>query len=287
MIQLENDHLQVQINPLGAEVSSIKNISTNHQYMWSGDSSVWAGVSPVLFPTVGKSTNNQIKHNDINYSMGNHGFARHSVFNIIEQTPDSVTLSITTTPENYPFKLQFNVSYHLESKKLITTYEVINKDEVDAYCGFGAHPAFACPFDSYHSFKDYEIEFGSQEELNFHPITTKAFYTGEIQRQKLSKINLDNHIFDDDALVYSGFSTKKVRLNEKKSDRFIEVTFDGFEYLGLWSKPKANAPYVCIEPWCGKSDTLGFDEDIIDREGNIQIKPQQTFSRSYTVEFGY
>ena len=40
--------------------------------------------------------------------------------------------------------------------------------------------------------------------------------------------------------MYSGFTDKKVRLAEKGSKRYIQVNFDGFEYLGLWSKPKAS-----------------------------------------------
>ncbi|MDE4990622.1 aldose 1-epimerase family protein, partial [Francisella tularensis subsp. holarctica] len=52
-------------------------------------------------------------------------------------------------------------------------------------------------------------------------------------------------------------------------------------------KPKANSPYVCIEPWCVRSDTLGMDVNIEFRIGNVDIEPQQNFSRSYTLEFGY
>lgn len=284
MIQLKNKYLQAQINLLGAEVKSVKNILTDHEYMWSGDDSVWAGVSPVLFPAVGKSIDNQIKHNGKSYPMGNHGFARHSVFDVIKQSDSGVILSITTTTENYPFKLQFNVSYQLDAKKLITTYQIINLDNTIAHCGFGAHPAFACPFDSHHDYNDYELVFGEEENLSFHPITPEAFYTGEVKNQTLSKISLDNHTFDDDALVYSGFSSKKVRLTEKGSNRYIQVEFDGFEYLGLWSKPKAR--YVCIEPWCGRSDTLGFDGDIDQRIGNVSIDGFSSVVKSYTIEFG-
>lgn len=286
MIQIKNNFLKVQINLLGAEVRSVTNTITNHEYMWSGDSDVWAGVSPVLFPTVGKSHDNKIKYQGKEYSMSNHGLARHAVFDAVLHSESSVALAMETTKENYPFKLRFEVTYTLDANKLITEYSVINFDENVASCGFGAHPAFVCPFDDKHQFSDYEIIF-SEQKLDFHSITPEAFYTGEVQNQKLSRISLDNHTFDDDALVYSGFSDKKVMLAEKGSNRYIEVSFDGFEYLGLWSKPKANAPYVCIEPWCGRSDTLGMDVNVEYRIGNIDIEPQQKFSRLYAIEFGY
>ncbi|QIW10947.1 aldose 1-epimerase family protein [Francisella sp. LA112445] len=286
MIRIKNDNLLVEISELGAEVRAVVNIETDHQYMWSGDGRVWAGVSPVLFPVVGKSHDNKIKYQGKEYPMGNHGLARHTVFDIVLHSENSVILAMETSKDNYPFRLRFEVTYTLEANKLITEYNIINLDDSVASCGFGAHPAFACPFDEKHKFSDYEIRF-SEQKLDFHTITPEAFYTGEIKHFKLSKIELDNHTFDNDALVYSGFTDKKVRLAEKDSDRYVEVSFDGFEYLGLWSKPKANAPYVCIEPWCGRSDTLGMDLDIEYRIGNVDIEPQQNFSRSYTIEFGY
>ncbi|APC96803.1 aldose 1-epimerase family protein [Francisella frigiditurris] len=286
MVTIESDTLQVEINLLGAEVQSVRNIASNHEYMWSGDGLIWAGVSPVLFPVVGKSHNNKIKYQGKEYPMGNHGLARHTIFDIVFHSENSVVLAMETTADNYPFKLRFEVTYTLDANKLITEYNIINLDEGVAFCGFGAHPAFACPFDDKHQFSDYEITF-TEQKLDFHPITPEAFYTGETKHFKISKVQLSNHTFDNDALVYSGFSDKKVRLAEKGSDRYIEVTFDGFEYLGLWSKPKANAPYVCIEPWCGRSDTLGMGVDIEYRIGNIDIQPQEKFSRSYSIEFGY
>ena len=217
--------------------------------------------------------------------MGNHGFARHSIFEITMQSSDSVTLSIKTTDEQFPFKLQFNVTYSLVKNKLFNKFEVINLGESVASCGFGAHPAFACPFDSSHNLTDYEITFDGTQQLDFHPITLDAFYKGESEVQHLSNIQINGHAFDKDALVYSGFSSKKVRLTEKGSSRYIEVVFDDFEYLGLWSKPKAE--YVCIEPWCGRSDTLGKICDIDNRIGNFNVEQKGSFKQTYSIEFGY
>ncbi|MGQ4002799.1 aldose 1-epimerase family protein [Francisellaceae bacterium CB299] len=285
MIQIKNNLLKVQINLLGAEVRSVRNISTNREYMWCGDSDVWAGVSPVLFPVVGKSIDSEIRYKGQEYSVGNHGFVRHASFEIAEKLDDSVTLSLTTTEDNYPFKLQFNIIYRLEGNKLITTFNIINLGAGEASCGFGAHPAFAYPFDKSHKLNDYEIVFDSKEKLNFHPITQDALYTGKIKQVELDRVQLNENIFNNDALVYSGFSSKKVRLAEKGSNRYIQVEFDGFEYLGLWSKPKAR--YVCIEPWCGRADTLGFDGDIDERIGNVSIGGFESVIKSYSIEFGY
>lgn len=83
MITIKNDILLVEIIELGVEFRAIINVTTNHEYMWSGDSRVWSGVFPVLFPVVGKSHDNKIKYQGKEYLMGNHGLARHTVFDIV------------------------------------------------------------------------------------------------------------------------------------------------------------------------------------------------------------
>lgn len=129
----------MEISELGAEVRAVINTSTEHGYMWSGDGRVWAGVSPVLFPVVGKSHDNKIKYQGKEYPMGNHGLARHTVFDIVLHSENSVILAMETSKEDYPFRLRFEVTYTLEVNKLITEYNIINLDDGVASCGFGAH----------------------------------------------------------------------------------------------------------------------------------------------------
>ena len=43
------------------------------------------------------------------------------------------------------------------------------------------------------------------------------------------------------------------------------MDISAFEYLGLWAKP--NAPFVCIEPWLGISDSVNTNQDFTQKEG--------------------
>lgn len=285
---IQNQNLQVTIALLGAEVRSVKHIVSNHEYMWSGNPEVWAGVSPVLFPVVGKTTANQVKFVGESYSLGNHGFARHSVFSIVEQKSDEVTLLLNTQIDDvkrYPFNLDFFVNYKLVDKTLHTTYTVHNLDPQTAYFSVGAHPAFACPFDDKHQISDYEIRFEQPENLLRHEITSEAFYTGKTTDHKLAAFNLDEHTFDDDALVFSGYNSDSVSLIERDTGRAIRVSLAGFPWLGIWSKPSAD--YVCLEPWCGRSDDLGFSGDINYKAAIETIQANAKWSRTYTIEFMY
>ena len=285
---IQNQSLQVTIALLGAEVRSVKNIVSKHEYMWSGNPEVWAGVSPVLFPVVGKTTANQVKFAGESYSLGNHGFARHSVFSIVEQKEGEVTLLLNTQAgdaKRYPFNLDFFVNYKLIDKSLHTTYTVHSLDQQTAYFSVGAHPAFACPFDYKHKISDYEIRFEQPENLLRHQITSEAFYTGKTTERNLAAFNLDEHTFDDDALVFNGYNSDSVSLVERDSGRAIRVSLNGFPWFGIWSKPSAS--YVCLEPWCGRSDDLGFNGNINNKAAIETIQPNAKWSRTYTIEFAY
>ena len=54
-----------------------------------------------------------------------------------------------------------------------------------------------------------------------------------------------------------------------------------FPNFGIWSKP--GAPYVCLEPWCGRCDNRGFEGDISEKPGIIALEPGETFEKSYDI----
>ncbi len=288
-IKLSNQSLEVVINLIGAEVRSVKNRVTGHEYMWNANTDIWAGVSPVLFPVVGKTTNGELKFAGKSYPQGNHGFARSSLFKVIAQSDTDVTLQIITAElgaEVYPFNLAFKVRYSLDKSQLITEYTVSNLDHQRAYFSVGAHPAFKCPFDDKHLITDYVIEFSEPEpNLKLHEITPQAFFTGKIENLNFQKLDLKADTFANDALIYENYSSSHITLREKDSNRQICVSLSGFPWLGLWSK--VGADYVCIEPWCGHSDMLGFNGDINDKSAIEDVEPGMEWSRRYSIEYGY
>ena len=49
MIQIENEYLTVQIDPLGAQMHSIKRNEDEREYLWQGDPASWKRQAPVCF----------------------------------------------------------------------------------------------------------------------------------------------------------------------------------------------------------------------------------------------
>lgn len=287
-VQIKNDNLIVTINLRGAEVRSVRNGTSGHEYMWCADPAIWSGVSPTLFPVVGKTSNGIIKFAGKEYPQGNHGFARSSMFKLIESSAQTVSLQIITSElgDVYPFNLAFTVSYSLEGNKLTTKYQVKNLDSQTAYFSVGAHPAFACPFDKQHKINDYVIEFEQNEpNLQRHGITPQAFFTGKVESESWQTLQLTPETLGDNTLVYANYQSKSVCLREANSTRQIKVTLDGFPLLGLWSK--IGGDYVCIEPWCGHSDLEGFTGNINDKAHIEIVNTNETWKRSYSIEFSY
>jgi galactose mutarotase-like enzyme len=245
-------------------------------------------VSPTLFPVVGKTSDSVIRFRGQSFPQGNHGFARTSLFSVVSKAEERVELQIVTHElgEVYPFNLQFKVIYSLQENKLITEYLVTNLDNQTAYFSVGAHPAFKCPFDDNHTIDDYLIEFSQKEpELYLHEITKSAFLTGTTTKLDFQNLPLSLDTFVDDAIVYSNYKSDQISLREKGSNRKINVSLTGFPWLGLWSK--VGAGYICIEPWCGHSDMLGFNGDIDNKSAIEQVKIGETWQRSYSIEFAY
>ena len=98
-----------------------------------------------------------------------------------------------------------------------------------------------------------------------------------------NKIQLTQSIFDNDALIFSKLNSKSVVLKNNQHETLVEVKFEGFPFLGIWAKPKAN--YVCIEPWCGIADHQDHNLNIFEKEGILVIAPGGKENRTMKMIF--
>jgi len=76
MMILENSCLRVEIAEHGAELMSIRRLSTNTELLWNGDPTYWKRRSPILFPYVGKNWQGKALIDGAAYATSAHGFAR-------------------------------------------------------------------------------------------------------------------------------------------------------------------------------------------------------------------
>lgn len=256
MIVLKNGNTRAKICPDGAELKSFS--IGEKEYMWNSNPAFWGKSFPILFPNIGFLKNNKTIINGAEYTIGKHGFARDSKFELIFSNDSSAVFilkSCESTLKQYPFEFILEVTYELLCGKLSARYKITNKSCAPMpYC-FGLHPAFACPvaYDENSSYSDCKLIFSKAETLNSPLILSDGTMDVE-NRVKImdsqSELTLNHKLFSKDALTFEKINSEYVILSSPKDS--IKISFSGFESLGLWAPD--GAPFICIEPWCGMND---------------------------------
>lgn len=283
--KIKNEHLTVEIKSLGAELSSIKLNSDDTEYLWQANSDFWGRSAPVLFPIVGKADDNHYRYNNNEYTLTQHGFARDTEFEVADSAQDKVTYVLSSNAETlkkYPFDFQLKIGYALEDNKIKIDYTVENKGDSLMYFSIGAHPGFNCPLLGSEKMEDYYLEFECNENASraFLENGLKSGKT-EIFLENEKTVKLSGEFFRKDAIILKDLKSTWLAMKSSTSGKAVTVEFEGFPYMGIWSKP-SGAPFVCIEPWFGITDTVGFDGDFTQKEGILCLKPAEDFHCRYS-----
>lgn len=280
-VTISNSKLVAQINPKGAELFSLKSIETNNEFIWQGNPEFWGKHSPVLFPIVGTLKNNCYSYNNKKFQLLRHGFARDNDFQVISQKQNQVQFSLKAsldTKKIYPFEFELILSYTLLENKLEIQYAVINNDKVPIPFSIGAHPAFALPL----NFENYSLEFNQQEILKCYTLQDDLVSDTTLNIElKDKKLPLTYATFKNDTLIFKTLQSKEITVLENDKP-ILKVAFDDFKNLGIWTK--VGAPFICIEPWLGYSDTIHSTGTIMEKDGIQIVKENKTFYCQYSIE---
>lgn len=284
---IHNNDLTVLVDDYGAELHSIVSNTTKQEYLWHGDSTYWGRRSPVLFPIVGSLKNKEYTYHGTTYSMGQHGFARDMEFALIEQSPVQLTFQLVSTEETYakyPFHFTLQITYTLEGASLRVAWKVINTDTKTMYFSIGGHPAFLCPLCSSDQQTDYYLKFDC-DELKITKINENGLALPEQHTLPLTDglLPITKHLFDEDALIIEQNQAHHVSLLKPNRTPYLSVHFDA-PLFGVWSPAKKQAPFVCIEPWYGRCDSIDFTGQLEDRQWGNDLEAGKNFAVSYTIE---
>jgi len=276
---IRNNILEIQVNDKGAELSSIKKVGDNCEYLWQGDPAFWARKAPVLFPIVGKLMNNKYAVGKKEYIMTQHGFARDMDFALVDQTADSLSYKLENSLEllkKYPFSFNLIITYRIKANELAMSYEVSNTDVTRMWFSIGMHPGFNCPLLAGEKMEDYFILFEKKETLNRTILENGLLTDEEPFLDNQNTLPLSQKLFERDVLILKGLKSQYVVLKNNKNKKQVKVDLKGFPYLGIWSKP-SGAPFVCIEPWFGIASSKTSKPALKDKEGIISFLPGDVF----------
>jgi len=277
-ITISNATLTAKINPKGAELISLK--KADREYMWEGNPEFWGKHSPILFPIVGTLKDNSYLVNEQQFELSRHGFARDNEFKIVESSENKAVFSLSSseaTSKIYPFKFELKVIYTLVENQLQICYEITNNSKEEMPFSIGGHPAFALP----EKFENYALLFEKQEVL-------KSFeLENDLVSEKVTAFELDEKqfplhyaIFEKDALIFKSMESKWIEILENQKP-LLRFSYDDFPNFGIWTK--TNAPFICLEPWLGYSDTFQSDGNLFNKEGIIALKGNATFKARFGV----
>jgi galactose mutarotase-like enzyme len=287
MFVLENQLLKIAVNPIGAELDSVFHKVFELEYMWSGDSNFWGKKSPVLFPIVGSLKENTYYFEGNKYQLSRHGFARERVFILEKQDADSLLFTLqydSETLKKYPFKFLFQIKYKLIENKLNITYIVENQSLTTMPFSVGAHPAFKIPLADDTTYEDYFLEINKQETFGRYPLSIDGLIESKsnIFLENDSKIPLKKELFYADAVVLKDMKSTKMSIKSDKLKHGLTMDFEGFPYFGIWAAK--DAPFVCLEPWCGIADTVSTTQNIVEKEGINILEAGSVFERTWSIE---
>lgn len=291
MIVIENDLVKVNIVRQGAEVRKVTHKKNKLDYMWTGDEAYWGRVSPVLFPIVGRLKDDQYQLDGQTYRMSQHGFLRDVEFDVEEQTPTTVAFvfeSLGRFIHVYPYEFKAVIRYSLMEDSLMVHWQIHNVNKEEMYFSIGAHPAFKVPLEENETIKDYHLHFTPAPNKNVMEYELKNTLIQEKgTANDLSTLPLTHSLFANDALIYSNID--KVALVSIQSGHGIEVVFQGFPFVGIWSKymetDETIAPFVCIEPWYGIADTVDITGNLKEKFGVNKLGAGETFQAEYIMKF--
>jgi len=277
---ISNSTISASINHSGAELFSLKH-NNNKEYIWEGNPEFWGKHSPILFPIVGTLKNNTYTIDKKEYQLTRHGFARDMEFQLLEKTNNSAVFSLESNTETltiYPFHFELQLIYSIENTTLNIEYVVINKGETKMPFSIGAHPAIALP----QNFENYAFEFEKEETLKFNLLENDLISnkTSILETEK-NIVPLNYKLFENDALVFKTLESNSLTILEN-SKPYVKVDFEDFPRLGIWTKNQA--PFICIEPWFGYSDTAENSGDLFQKEGILVLDAEETFHSKFSIK---
>lgn len=286
LFQISNNKIMIQVNSMGAELTSLKDVATGTEYMWNADPAYWKRTSPVLFPIVGGLKEGKYRLDGREYPMGQHGFARDMEFRLKSQVASEIWFTLESDEETlhkYPYPFVLEIGYELEDRTVIVKWRVKNPATKQMYFSIGGHPAFMCPIDEGTKQSDYKLLFDTKE-----PLISSGLQNGLLSNetktytQENGMLPVTEHLFDKDALVIEKHQAQSVALARADGIPYLTVDFDA-PLFGIWSPPGKNAPFICIEPWYGRCDRADFSDDWTKRDWIESLKPGETFTADYRI----
>ncbi len=280
---LENDVLRVTVSDAGAELISVFDLEKQTERIWTGDPAVWNRHAPILFPFVGKVTDGKYRIGDREYIMKTqHGFARDMDFACVEETAASVAQCLTANDRTravYPYEFRLTVRHSLKDRQLRVEWTVENQGEERMYFSIGGHPGFLLPAGVRK--EDAFLLFPGTEGLKYISASKAGYALPE--KKQLSGAAVKYQADIPDTWIFEDGQVRQVGIATPDGKPYVMMDCGQFPMLAVWANPKG--PFICLEPWFGRTDDEGFTGTIDQKKGIQCLDRGEKKEIAYAIEF--
>lgn len=283
-IALSAGNARMTVAVRGAEMQSLRS-GDGHEYLWQAGTA-WPRHAPVLFPAICRHPKDLLRVDGQDYPLGHHGFARDLDFQVTDQGPDNVTLSLGDTSETrrqYPFEFRLEVAYHLNHAGVLVTFRVHNPGPRAIPFGIGFHPAFKWPLEAGAAGDQHVLIFDRPESGPTRRTQENLLLPQLFAEPSLGdgRMTLGAERFSEGAIILESLHSSSVQYRSA-SGRAVRLSWNGFRELALWSP--AEGGLLCIEPWRGLPAPRDWTGEEADRPDLEHLAPGGTRTYSYRID---
>jgi galactose mutarotase-like enzyme len=269
---MSNGTLSATVKADGAELCSLRD-AAGAEMLWEA-ATVWPRHAPVLFPIVGRLKDDRLRHEGRVYRLSQHGFARDKRFAWLGRGATACRLVLhedAGTRTVYPFAFRLEIAFTLDDDTIEQRFTLTNPGRDVLPASLGAHPGFAWPLADGVEKTTHLLEFAEPETAPVRRLVNGLLR----ERTEPTPISgrilaLDPALFEADALILPHPASRSVRFTAPGAPA-VEVAWDGFRQLGLWSR--SGGDFLCVEPWYGMASPADFDGEFIDKPDLMLIPP--------------
>jgi len=287
--ELMNNSIKVKADSVGAELKSIKrkNDSENIEYLWQLNPEIWERQAPLLFPIIGRLKDNEYTYGGNIYKIDIHGFARFRDFKTIIISESEISFILEAdedTLAEYPFEFKLTVNYALSGNDIIKSHVIENVGKGRMPYEIGGHEGYNLALFDGEEMEDYYLGLKGMEYVKTYTADENIMLNKDKKKVGLTsgRIILSPEVFKNDALIIDEFNERKIMLRNINNNRGIDVEFNDFKYLGLWTK-YMRSNYICIEPWSSLPDCNFLGKELLEKQDIRILNAGGTEKLIYTI----
>ena len=230
----------------------------------------------------------QLEITDKSLDNAIHGLVSQSVFEIVEKSHSSVTLTTRIAPiAGYPFEVSISVTYDLQEDGIAVIHNAVNHSAIKAPIVLGAHPLFQISGTPTEELEIYSaarsVDLVNERKIPIGKQKIMASQFDITNWRKLSTCDFD-HGFSD--LVRDATGLAHHYLRSPNGSQLDIWQSQEFKYAFIFTPANfhnnADATprkAIAIEPQTGPANAFNSKEDL------VWLEPNQVFKASWGVVF--